>query len=455
MLKKQIFLLILLIFSVTFVRGEKIDRAVIKNSEIILYQNGLSLIKDKVSADLTLEKSKIANFSLENIPKGLIFDSIYFDFSGNFKVLDKSVYDIYFDIYNYVGQEVLVKKRDEISYKKAVVLGLFSEMLNYKIEDEVFFEKLNNLNIKMENLDVKKRILVSGEILKNKNFDFRMTYLLDSINSNVNYNMFIDGQKANLDGFLIVENNSNCDFLGASVKFFIGDLAKNNEDSHMVMYSKMAGNSYQDSETKAQSFDKYFIFSLPQKLDLLKNAKKILDLVSLKNFDIQEKIEIRNEKSYISQQYYENPDEKFYADNKIEFTNKNDFDLPSGKIKVYRKEKTDFAFFGETKIDNAAKLDKVDFITGKIYGICATRKQLIYKKTDDNIYEIEWEITIQNNTSKKQNINLIERIDGDWEILNADKNQKFEKLNSKNIKFFFDVEQNSKKIIIYKFKTKI
>src|SRR5260370_3292918 len=90
--------------------------------------------------------------------------------------------------------------------------------------------------------------------------------------------------------------------------------------------------------------------------------------------------------------------------------------LPAGNVRVYQKDsKGGVLFTGEDRIDHTPKDEEVSVHIGNAFDIVAERKQTDYKRIDNHVWEMEFEITLRNHKDSPITVQVNEPIGGGTE----------------------------------------
>jgi len=127
--------------------------------------------------------------------------------------------------------------------------------------------------------------------------------------------------------------------------------------------------------------------------------------------------------------------------------------LPAGTVRVYQADsKGGIQFVGEDQIDHTPKDETLKIYVGNAFDIVCERKQLDYKKLANNLYEMEYQITLRNHKDVPVTVEAREPIGGDWEVVNS--NRKWTKLDATTISFEIPVEKNGTATLDYRVRVK-
>ena len=231
--------------------------------------------------------------------------------------------------------------------------------------------------------------------------------------------------KADLNGWVTINNNSGTTYRNAELKLVAGDVNRVREQMEMgksdVMRTAAAAPQQQFQE---QSFFEYHLYTLGRQTTLKNNETKQISLLSASNFNVKKELVLNGQPYYY--QGYNNPGQpiKEKVGVFVEFKNSKENSLgqplPAGVVRVYKADQTGAQqFIGENRIDHTPKDESVRVKLGDAFDVVAERKQTDYKSIARNVFEYAYEIRLRNHKEEAVTVVVNEPIGGDWEIVNS------------------------------------
>ncbi|MGA9768618.1 MAG: DUF4139 domain-containing protein [Blastocatellia bacterium] len=260
------------------------------------------------------------------------------------------------------------------------------------------------------------------------------SYLTGGINWRSDYVVLVnsDETRADVTGWVTIENNSGAEYRNAELKLVAGDVhrAENRQMYESKMRADVARNAAREEQFKEESFFEYHLYTL-QRRTTIKNAQtKQISLLDAKGAGANKQFIIYGQPYYYHG--YNNPGEpiKEKIGVYIELLNsaKNGLGqpLPAGIVRLYKADSAGGQqFIGEDRIDHTPKDETVKVKVGDAFDIVGERKMMDYKVIGSNVYEYSYQIVIRNHKKEPVNIVVNEPIGGDWEMLTS--NHKWEK----------------------------
>ena len=283
------------------------------------------------------------------------------------------------------------------------------------------------------------------------------SYLAANLYWNADYVLTVarDDKQSDLDGWVTVVNNSGTAFHNAKLQLVAGELnriveAKNRAMEMDRIPAKMAVAAPQFQQ---ENFSEYHLYSLGRRTSVEDKETKQISLLQGTGVPI-EKVFVVNGQNF----YYhnaQNPGSPMKDAVMVYYKFKNDeksglgMPMPAGNVRVYQKDsKGGILFAGEEHIDHTPKDETVSIHIGNAFDIVSERKQTDYKRIDNHVWEMEFEIALRNHKDTPVTVQVNEPIGGDWEMLNS--SYKFTKTAAFAAQFNVPVPANGSAVLKYR-----
>ncbi len=233
--------------------------------------------------------------------------------------------------------------------------------------------------------------------------------------------------KADLNGWVTINNNSGTSYRNAELKLVAGDVNRVRDEAvngrMQAMEMRVAG-AAAAPQFQEQSFFEYHLYSLQRPTTLKNNETKQISLLSAANLNVKKELVVNGQAFYY--QGYNNPGEPVkekvgvFVGFKNAKENNLGLPLPAGVVRVYKADTTGAQqFVGEDRIDHTPKDENVRIKLGDAFDVIAERKQMDYKNISRRVFEYAYEIRIRNHKEEAISVIVNEPIGGDWEIVNS------------------------------------
>ncbi len=433
--------------------------------EVTIYNNNIGLIKDKRDIKFIkgLQKLQFMDVAAQIIPTSVSIKSL--SHHVGFTVLEQTYeYDLISPqrlLAKFVGKEVMLYSKNPynekeeivrakiISYNEGTPVFQIGKDITFAHPGRIIFPEIP------ENLVSKPTLiwLIDGLFEGAQRIEAR--YLTRGIEWKTNYILVLNDKsdRADLSGWVTIDNRSGATFKNARLKLVAGDInlvkearqmKKNLPTAEIVTMAK--------PQFEEQEFFEYHIYTLERPIDIKDNQTKQISLLSSNNISIKREYVFQG-----SQHYYRFKNDKIITDQKVgvfvEFSNNKEnnlgMPLPKGIIGVYKYDHDNsLQFVGENTIDHVPKGEKIRIKIGEAFDIIASRKQTDWLKITDNVYETAFEISIKNHKEEDIIVRVIERLPGDWRILKS--SHHFTKIDANTISTEIPVDRGKEVKLIYR-----
>jgi hypothetical protein len=254
------------------------------------------------------------------------------------------------------------------------------------------------------------------------------SYLTQGIGWRADYVVVVNQNdtKADLNGWVTINNNSGTSYRNAELKLVAGDINRVREMQEFAKADRaiQAAQAAPPPQFQEQAFFEYHLYSLQRPTTMKNNETKQINLLSAANFNVKKDLVLNGQPFYF--QGYNNPGEpiKEKVGVFIEFKNSKENSLgqplPAGIVRVYKADQSGSQqFIGENRIDHTPKDESVRVKLGDAFDVVAERKQTDYKTIARRVFEYAYEIKIRNHKEEAVTVIVNEPIGGDWEIVNS------------------------------------
>ena len=333
----------------------------------------------------------------------------------------------------YVGKEVKLYTKSPYTEREEVVTATLLSNNGqpiFKIGDEITFGHPGRIVFPgvPENLNAKPTLVWMLENSLPSTQKIEASYLTSGINWHSDYVVTLNDRddRADLSGWVTIDNNSGATYKNAMLKLVAGDVnrAKNEYEykDKMLRVAEAAAKA-PAPQFKEDSFFEYHIYTLERPVTVKDNQTKQISLVTASD------IPVKKELLYYGASYYYFSRYGDAMSNQkvgvfVEIQNKKEHNLgiplPKGTIRVYKADKEgSFQFVGEDSIEHTPKDEKVRIKLGDAFDVVGSRKQTDWKKITYDTYEAAFEISLKNHKKEDMMVKVVEPIPGDWIMLSS------------------------------------
>lgn len=432
---------------------------------LTIYNVNLGLVKDqrKIKLSKGTGELKFMDVASQIIPTSVhikslidpaslrIFEQNYeYDLLNPQKLLDK-----------YVGKDVKLyyknpyTEREEIV--KATLLSNNGEPI-FKIGDEITFGHPGRIIFPgvPEDLISKPTLVWLIENSLESEQMVEASYLTNGITWRSDYVVTLNDKddKADLSGWVTIDNKSGATYKSAQVKLVAGDVhrVRDEHEYKEKMFRVAAAAAKPAPQFKEEDFFEYHIYTLQRPATIKENQTKQVSLVTAEDVPVRKELIFHGARYYYYSQYGE-PISNQKVGIFIEIQNKKEnnlgIPLPRGIVRVYKQDKEgSLQFVGEDSIDHTPKDEKIRVKLGDAFDVVGSRKQTDWKKIAYDTYEASFEISMRNHKKEDVIVKVFEPIPGDWTILSS--SHEYAKTEAFTAEFNIPVPKDKEVKLIYR-----
>jgi hypothetical protein len=260
--------------------------------------------------------------------------------------------------------------------------------------------------------------------------ELSLVYLTTGMGWTASYAMVVapDDATAQIDGYATIMNNAGTRYDGAEVQLLAGTINQQGASGGRYRY-EMMGELRMASEGMAQSpglteasFGGYHLYTVTEPLTLLPGEARRIRMWGADAVDTIKEYLLAGQFNYY-QQLPEPMTQPVMARYRVERpagTEFGDVPLPAGQVRMFQPDDEGrLQLLGIAAIDNTPREQELVLNVGYAFDIIGTRTQTDYTRPDGNRYESAWRVELTNQTDEDVEVQVLERIAGDWTIMNT------------------------------------
>jgi len=421
---------------------------------VTVYNNDLALVKERREVQLGSGRT---SYRFENVPGKIDPTSVHLaDITnpGNVTILEQNYeYDLVSEeklLERYLGKEITIVTKEEKQFT-GTLLALSNNIILKDDLGKIFIVKQDGIrNILFpslpEGLVIRPSLFWLLEVGKAGKDKLEISYLTNGISWEAKYVAVADKEDKRLsfDGWVTVNNNCGMSFPEAHLKLVAGEphIVKARPPRGVLMeYAKTTAAEPQFTE---EAFFEYHLYTLERPATILDNQIKELSLFPTANVEVK--------KIYT---FEAARDSKVRTE--LEFKNSKEaglgIPLPHGKVRVYKEDSEGMLqFIGEDEIDHTPKDEKVKVYVGNAFDLVGERIRKDFKSLGDRGSEETISIKLRNHKREQVEIQVLERLWGDWMITSS--THRYEKKDANTLRFVVSVLPDREEEIIYTVRSK-
>jgi hypothetical protein len=361
----------------------------------------------------------------------------------------------------YVGKEVKLYQKNPYTEREEVVTATLLSNNGepiFKIGDEITFGHPGRVLFPSipENLHSEPTLvwLLRNTLPDAQNVE--ASYLTGGISWQADYVTVLDDTdtKADLSGWVTIDNKSGATYRDAKLKLVAGDVHRAEDEYRLrgALRKMAVAEAAAAPQFVEDSFFEYHIYALQRPSTIKNNQIKQISLMEATGVPVKKEF-----RYYGAAYYYRSKYGEMVSNQKvgvfIEIDNKKEnnlgIPLPKGKIRVYKKDKEgSLQFIGEDRIDHTPKDEKVKIKLGEAFDVVGTRKQTDWRKIAYDTYEAAFEVSLRNHKDDDVLVKVIEPIPGEWRMLES--SHEYKKTDSSTAEFHVLVPKNKETKLTYR-----
>lgn len=358
----------------------------------------------------------------------------------------------------FVGRNVRLYRYHEATGKETAVdaklLSTAGEPV-YEIDGEITFGYPGRLAFKElpPNLIAKPTLVWLLDSQEPKQ-SVEVTYLANEMSWKADYVLVLDSseKKADLNGWVTLENNTGTSYENAELKLVAGDVNRLQPRPVGVAYKAAAPDASAGASFSEESLLEYHLYTLERPTTVLNNEQKQVSLLDAAGLSVEKKLLLRSQPYWFRSQHGRGSNivkVGVYLDFVNSEKNRLGVPLPKGTVRVYKADKGGARqFVGEDFIDHTPRDEKVTVKLGEAFDVVAERKQLEWTALGSCGSESSWEIELRNHKDENVFVRVEEPTGGEWTIVSS--SHPAEREDANTVRFEGPVPKRGKTKLSYK-----
>jgi len=254
-----------------------------------------------------------------------------------------------------------------------------------------------------------------------------VSYLARQLSWQADYVMVLGdaGDKASLQGWVTLSNQSGASYENARLKLVAGDVQRvTTEHDLKGLASRMrAVEEAGVGGFQQEGLFEYHLYTLGRPTTLRDREQKQVSLLEASDAGVKKRLIFRGQprwyRSHLPEPMRRQKVGVFLdVDNRAE--NGLGMPLPKGTVRVYQADSSGaLQFVGEDRIDHTPRNETVQVRTGDAFDVVADRRQTDFRVLSSCLSESAWEIQLRNHKDRAETVEVLERASGDWRILQS------------------------------------
>jgi len=424
--------------------------------EVTVYNGDLALVKEKreLEFDAGVNRIEYTDVAARIEPTSVMFED---PTDENTVVLEQNYeYDLVSSsklLEKFLGKEIIVTDEEGTDYTGTLLSNDGGVVLRQEDGTVVTLNKISKVEFPdSANLLTKPTLVWEIYSPNAGNRDVLTSYLTEGLDWEADYivKASADDTKANITGWVSIENRAGTTYEDAKLKLVAGDVHRVPKSSgrlqlkegNMDMNTTCFAGFYCD--LSEETLFEYHLYTLERPATLKDRQIKQISLLSADSVPLEKELVFDSRQS-----------DKVQAYLKIENSEKKGLGmpLPAGTVRVYKADSEgQLQFLGEDNIDHTPKDEEIKVVVGNAFDVTAEKTSTDYKKVSDKVRRESYEIKLKNHKTEAQNVTVMEHFYGDWEITKT--SDEYEKTDAFTAEWTLTVPADGEKIISYTVETR-
>lgn len=368
------------------------------SSSLIVYNGGIGLVHEQ--RELNLKKGE-KQIIYKDVARTINTDSVNITLPTSVKLYSQQYRFDKLTMYKlldaHIGKKVKVGKKNVtlLSHNgsNTIVKTSENQIISVLSKDIIFKSIPSSLITKPSlvwNIDATKSLKAKMDI----------NYLIRNISWNSNYILNLQDNKADLSGWITIDNRSGKAYKDTQLHVLAGNINRAQRVRPTTRY-KIRKSSMRDSpEVSHVAHEGYHFYSVPFKVNLTNNEKTQIKFVTQNSIPIKRKY-----KSTLSNPLYLDSEIQHSVTQYIEIKELL-IPLPKGVVRTYSKLNNENVLLGESNLQHTPKDTAINLVIGKNFDVKV--KESIQKHSNSEDYlDATISYTLKNSSNEEKTIELL------------------------------------------------
>lgn len=283
---------------------------------------------------------------------------------------------------------------------------------------------------------------------------FRIAFLTGGIGWDASYAMHVatDDRTARIGGYATIDNGAGADFEDAEVQLLAGTVNVEGGGRYRpVAEMRMADAAAQAPSVSREAFAGYHLYDVDVPLTLESGATRRIRLMGADDVPVSREYVLAGQVNHYQVMPEPERQEVFirYRVQRPEGTSFADLPLPAGTVRLYQEDDEGrVQLLGADGIPNTSPEEELFLTVGRAFDIGGTRTQTDFERVAGDVRESAWEVELVNQTDEDVVVQVIEELQGDWEILES--SHEARRLSASRVRFDVPVPADGEATLTYR-----
>lgn len=254
-----------------------------------------------------------------------------------------------------------------------------------------------------------------------------VTYLTGNLSWHADYVLVLDsaGTRAELSGWVTLENQSGASYLNAKLQLVAGEVHRAPPPAPPpmpVLQSAGRLGGAHAASFRQEALLEYHLYDLQRPTDLLDKEQKQLSLLEPRSVPVEKKLMLRSQDG--PQPRVRRPGAKQSVSVVAIVQNREDsglgLPLPAGVVRAYQADSAGAQqMVGEDSIEHTPRDERLEIELGKAFDVVAERRWLSQRQIERCVTDNEWLTELRNHKDTAVTVEVVEQARGEWSVRDA------------------------------------
>ncbi|MCW5946392.1 MAG: DUF4139 domain-containing protein [Fimbriimonadales bacterium] len=294
-----------------------------------------------------------------------------------------------------------------------------------------------------------------------------VAYLTNNISWSADYVLVLnpDDTRADLNGWVTINNQSGATYTNAKLKLIAGDVRRISPPQAGFGGGRagMAEMARAAEQFVEQSLFEYHLYTLQRPATVRQRETKQIALLSASNVAVKKDLVMEATRNiWRGSGVNYRPGEGWATDTKVKINvivevhnseqNGMGSPLPKGKIRVYKRDADgQVQMLGEDQIDHTPREEKVRLWIGDSFDIVGEHRRVNFRRISPRVTEEDFEIKVRNRKREPETVRVVEHGWADWVIVRESMQSR--KTDSNTFEYLVTLQPDEEKVITYTIRT--
>lgn len=253
-----------------------------------------------------------------------------------------------------------------------------------------------------------------------------LTYLTQNLNWRADYvlKLSADDTKADLNGWVTLDNTSGTSYEKASLRLVAGDVNRVQPPSPKqiaLAESEIPMAAPEAPQFRQEDLFEYHLYSLERPTTLRDKETKQVSLLSAEGVSVVKKLVFNGQPYFYRGRYGQlasNQKVGVFVEFQNSEKNRLGMPLPKGTVRLYKADSAGaLQFVGEDAIDHTPRDEKLALKVGEAFDVVGDRVQKDWAQVGNCVAEGSFEVELRNHKDTDVQVEMNEPAGGEWELL--------------------------------------